>query len=92
MKRHNEWGCRSDSLSIRHWRDIENDKCSLKAAIPSLCYLVYQFVPAHPRRNNSKHFNTLLQLVKKIQTKTKQNDNPDIEHANYNEKSAQSFG
>ena len=57
-KSHNEWEHCSDSLSIRHLRDIAKEKCSLKATTLCSCYLVYQFVPTHPRRKHSKQFNT----------------------------------
>lgn len=85
-KRHNEWGYCSDSISMRHWHELAKEKCSSKAAIPTENYLVYQFAPAHPRRNISKHFNSRFGVVKKTQTKTRQNNNPDMRYANCNAK------
>ena len=74
----------SDSLSIRHCKELATKKCSTNAAIPSLSYLVHQFAPLHPRRDSSKYFTCKLPVIKKMQAKTKQNDNPDIHYVNCN--------
>ena len=70
-KRDNEHGYFSESSSIRHWRELAKGKCSPKASIPTLPYLVHQFMPTHPRRNNSKIFSSRFQVIKK--TKPKRN-------------------
>ena len=57
-------------------------KYSTNAAIPSLSYLVHQFLPSHPKRDSSKYFTCRLPVIKKIQTKTKKNDNPEMHCAN----------
>ena len=54
-----------------------------------MSYLVHQFAPSHARRDNKKYFTYRLQVVKKTQAKTKQNDNHDIHYANFNAKNVQ---
>ena len=87
-KRHNEHGYFSESLLVLHRRELAKEKCLPKASTPTLTCLVCQFIPKHPRRNNSNYFSCRFQLIKKIQTKTKQNDNADMKHVNINAKNA----
>ena len=56
--------------------------------MPSLLYLMYQFVPAHCRNKNPSYFKLRVNVMKKIQTKTKQNNNLDIQYANVIAKNA----
>ena len=65
---------------------IRKKKCSPNAAILSLAYLAHQFELSHPRRDNEKCVTYLLSVVEKTQAKTKQNENPDMCHANFNAK------
>ena len=85
-KRHNEYGCFSESSSVLHWRELAKGKCSPKASTYTLPYSLHQFTSTHPRRKNSNLFHSRFQVIKKIQTKTKQNDNVDMKHANMNAK------
>ena len=63
-KLRNEHSYFFEYLSVHHWKELAKGKCSPKASMPMLPYLVNQFRPMHPRRNNYNVFSSNFQVIK----------------------------
>ena len=79
-------GCCSGYLSTSRQRNKTKDEYDPSVTIPRKSCVRLQFLPNNPRDKVAKDFTGRLKIIKKVQRKHIQHENPDIEHGNVNAK------